>query len=56
MGNISDSLVPLGVTRSTCYFGKSNWNDYNAHAHFDQIKIFNRGLTSDEVLNDMIFG
>lgn len=41
--------VPLNIMRSKCYFGKSNWNDSNADANFDEIMIFNKSLTESQL-------
>ena len=39
------------VVRTKNYLGKSNWeSDSNVHAIFDEMKIFNRELTIDEIL------
>lgn len=40
---------PLPVNRTSCYIGHSNWADKDADAHFDEIKIYNRALSEDEV-------
>ena len=41
------------VARTKNYLGKSNWNgDSNVHAIFDDMKVFNRALTSDMILAD----
>lgn len=49
------SSSPRGVNRTTCYIGRSNWYplDSDANACFDEIKIFNRALSSDEIKNGM---
>jgi hypothetical protein len=51
--NNSRVYLPVNVTRSQCYFGKSNWdgNPY-ADADFDEIKFFNRALSPAEIQND----
>ena len=44
----------LNVKRNISYIGKSNWiADSNADADFDELKIFNRGLTKQEILFEM---
>lgn len=41
---------PLPVNRTSCYIGRSNWvSDKDADAHFDEIKIYNRALSQDEI-------
>ena len=44
----------LSITRNNSYIGRSNWmNDADVDAAFDELKIFNRSLTRDEVLFEM---
>ena len=31
------------------YIGKSNWNNENADAIYDELKIFNRALLPEEI-------
>ena len=39
------------VARTKYYLGKSNWNgDSNFYAIFDDMKVFKRALTNDEIL------
>lgn len=47
---------PANVTRTSCYIGKSNWNDPYANASFDEIKIYNRALSAAEILADLNLG
>jgi hypothetical protein len=51
----SDSFImPLGVTRNLNYIGHSNWaNELNADASIDELKIFKRGLSQQELINEM---
>ncbi len=43
-----------GIVRTSCYFGKSNWNsDALFDGSLDDIKIFNKGLTSAEIQAEM---
>lgn len=50
----STSGAPLGVVRNSCYIGRSNWNvDPNAFASYDDLMIYNRALSSNEVQNFM---
>jgi hypothetical protein len=42
------------VTRPSNFIGKSNWNgDANADAVFDDLKIFNRALSQQEIQSEM---
>jgi hypothetical protein len=44
---------PVNVTRSSCFFGKSNWDhDPYADSDFDEIKFFERGLSHSEIRSD----
>lgn len=53
----SNQPVPVGVRRGDCYFGRSAfYEDGYPQATFDEIKIFNRSLSSTEILNDMNIG
>jgi hypothetical protein len=48
------TTAPLGVERSQCYIGRSSWTgDPRSRACFDDLMIFNRALTSNEVQNFM---
>lgn len=53
----STSGGPLGVKRNSCYIGRSNWhfsaNDSDAFASYDDLMIYNRALSSNEVQNCM---
>jgi arabinan endo-1,5-alpha-L-arabinosidase len=43
------------VVRMNNFIGKSNWaGDANANAIFDDIRIYNRGLSGQEILNEMV--
>lgn len=51
-GSWITSVVPRNVVRSSCYFGKSNFDyDYYSYAKFDEIKIYNRALSANEIWN-----
>ena len=43
--------IPRAITRVNCYFGRSNYvgGTYLVNAIFDDIKIFNKSLTIDEI-------
>jgi hypothetical protein len=45
-------LVSNNITRTINYIGKSNSEDTNADAIYDDIKIFKRALSSNEILNE----
>lgn len=50
-------LLPY-KNRTKCYFGRSifyPWGDADANAYFDEIKIYQRALTQQEILNDFYF-
>jgi hypothetical protein len=57
-GNITGTGIangyPSNVTRTKCYIGRSNWsaND-DVNADLDEIKIFNRALSNEEILYEM---
>jgi hypothetical protein len=46
---------PDDVIRNKCYIGRSNWypGDINANAYFDDLKIYNRPLSPQEILANM---
>ena len=44
--------VPNNITRTSNYIGKSNSGDTNADAIYDDIKIFKRALSSNEIMNE----
>jgi hypothetical protein len=46
-------LVPNNITRKNNYIGKSNYfNQANADAIYDEIKIFKGALSSNDILNE----
>jgi hypothetical protein len=46
-------LKPRHVTRTSNFIGKSNWaHDPNTDASFDEIKIFNRALFIEEIIEE----
>ena len=46
--------APLNKTRKSNFIGKTNWHYYNsALAVFDDLKIFNRALSDEEVITNM---
>ena len=46
------NIVPQKVTRNACYFGHSDFPEVDqAYMKLDQIMIYNRSLSSDEVWN-----
>jgi hypothetical protein len=49
------NIYPPNVSRSNCYIGRSNWypGDKDANAYFDDIKIYNRSLSNEEIIQDM---
>lgn len=47
-------VSPANVVRINCFIGKSNWNtDELADANFDEMKIFDRALSQQEIINEM---
>jgi len=48
-----ESLPPNDIIRNDCYFGRSSCfaknGDQYASAYFDEIRIFNRALSPDEI-------
>jgi hypothetical protein len=54
----SVNFYPRNILRQNCFIGRSNWhsqgNDQDASAYFDDIKIYNRSLSLQEILQDMI--
>lgn len=54
VGGQSSFNSPSNIIRQYCYFGRNNWNiNELAIANFDEIKIYNRSLSSDEINYDM---
>ena len=55
-GNLAANFTSgalLGVVRNKCYIGRSNWNNPDAYACYDDLMIYNRALSSNEVHNCM---
>jgi hypothetical protein len=50
--NVFDSST-INTTRLYNYFGRSHHNGYVAFVHLDEIKIYNKALTLDQVKLDM---
>ena len=54
--NTNFIYAPANVTRTQCYLGLSNWGSTanpNANAYFDDVMIFNIGLSQTQVTNVM---
>lgn len=49
------TLLPSYVNRSQCMVGRSNWypGEQDAYADYDELKIYSRALSYDEILADM---
>ena len=47
-------LTPNNVIRNRNFIGKSNSNDSNADAVYDELKIYSGSLTSNSILDDYI--
>jgi hypothetical protein len=44
--------IPNNITRTTNYIGKSNWGNPNADAIYDEFKIYQGALSSNEIMNE----
>jgi hypothetical protein len=53
----ANGVSPRPIVRQNCFIGRSNWypGDWDASAYFDQIKIYNRAMSGQEILADMNF-
>jgi hypothetical protein len=50
---INELLVPNNISRRSNFVGKSNWaTDFNADAIYDELKIYQGALTSNDILNE----
>jgi hypothetical protein len=47
--------APNNVVRQLCFIGRSNSGDPDAQAYFDDIKIYNRALSTAEIQADSIY-
>lgn len=60
VGQSTISKKPLNLTRTTCYIGRSNWyyvdpsHNPDAIAYIDGIDFYDRALSADEVVADMM--
>ena len=55
-GSILQSNYPKNVVRYVNYIGKSNWaQDELANAIYDELRIYNRALTQNEIYDLMYF-
>jgi hypothetical protein len=53
VGTGQPSLVPSNILRTKNFIGKSNWNaDSYADAIYDEIKIYQGGLSLNQILNE----
>ena len=49
-------FIPTQVSRQNCKIGRSNFNgEEDAYADFDELKIYNRALSYEEILNDKAY-
>ena len=46
--------VPRNATRTNNYIGRSNWQDLDANAVYDDIKIYEGVLTKTEIHNEFL--
>jgi len=44
--------VPKNIQRTRNYIGKSNWEDPNADAIYDELKIYQGALSSSDIMNE----
>jgi hypothetical protein len=44
--------VPINIIRKNNYIGKSNWNEPNADAIYDELKIYQEAFSSADILNE----
>ena len=49
----SSGFSMRSVLRTTNYLGRSNWGEPNINATFDELKIFNRPLSVNEIATEM---
>lgn len=60
LGSQTVTAKPLNQTRSTCFIGRSNGyylpNNPDSIAYLDDIKIYNRALSDQEIINDVLSG
>jgi hypothetical protein len=47
--SIADSFLPVNITRSNNYIGKSNWADALFNGFIPLTQIYNRALTAAEI-------
>jgi hypothetical protein len=52
----SSTSPPTNITRTSNFVGRSNFypSDHDAHAYFDEIKFYNRALSQNEIIADLI--
>ena len=49
----NSSQIPINITRTSNYIGKSNWNNLMTDLKIDELKIYNRALNEAEILKEM---
>lgn len=53
LANSGTVLVPANVSRANCFIGKSNWNEPNTNAKFDEFRIWNVARTNEQIQDNM---
>jgi hypothetical protein len=46
--------IPNNITRTSNYIGKSNWDAPSADAIYDEFKIYQVALSSDDIMNEYL--
>jgi hypothetical protein len=55
VANIQNYNLPIHVSRSKCYIGKSNWPDGYSSSHLDDLRFYYKSLTQEEIIELMNF-
>ena len=50
---IAYTAGPQNVVRNSNFIGRGNWQNQDADADFDELKIFNRALSQQEIVDEM---
>lgn len=51
--HLNGNIVQI-INRTKCFIGKSNWQDPNADSEFDDIKIYDGVLSSDQIMDEFL--
>lgn len=55
-GTFNSANTPAGLTDTNCWLGRSQWPDNTANASYNEVRIWNRALTTNELQTSHVAG